>query len=224
MLKKISMLIPLLLLSCASPYESASNSDNLRVEYRNNSTVRQMKGESLHQIPQSYSESVRVGTKPFNEAVFSFLESKKKIFNIVRPKNEFVIYDIKEDKIGFISISLQQIYNGIPFWGKQIKIHINKNNAIYLVNGDYVPTQIAFESSFDLSEEDASKKAVLAVSDSTGQWKIDKIDKYYFVLSDGIPRPSYAIKVVRGLLGNMIIFIDAINGYELHRISNIHKP
>ena len=218
----VFIVLAFLIISCNLQYASTSNKGHVNIEYRDNGTVRLMKGENLFDLA---SRNSKIITDDSLEAlVFSFLDNQKSIFKINKPEMAFEVLDITRDEIGSKHILLQQAHNGIPLWGKQIKIHIDSKNYIYLVNGDYISTPKSIYGDFVISENDATQKAMLAVSDSTGQWKIQKIDKYYFVLSDGIPRPSYVIKVVRGLLGNIIVIIDAINGHELHRISNIYKP
>ena len=210
-----------LIISCNPQYASTSNKGIVNIEYRDNGTVRHMKGENLFDFAGRNSSNISNDSP--KELVFSFLDNQKSIFKINKPKIEFEIIDVAIDKIGSKHFLLQQTHNGVPIWGKQIKIHINSESKIYLVSGDYIPTPKSINSDFVISEHNASNKALLAVSENTESWTVEKVEIYYFVLPSGKPHLSYAFTVNHGMLQSLLVFIDARDGQELHRISRIRN-
>lgn len=89
----------------------------------------QLKGN--HANPIKTPDQDRNGT--------NLLNAHKQILQINNPEQELSLISNETDNLGITHIKLQQTYNGIPIWGKQLFLHYTKPNEV-IIAGRYIAT------------------------------------------------------------------------------------
>lgn len=157
------------------------------------------------------------------EEAISSLNSVKSIMNIENPENEFTWLQTNKvaDKFYF---SLQQVYEGIPVYGRQLIVSTHNNGETFALSGGYNPdvrlAQIQVHP--QITKEDAEASAV----DYYGtELEVRDINLEIYALNNISPRLSWVLSVYgessEGKVISEIIFIDAINGKYIHSFSDV---
>lgn len=69
-----------------------------------------------------------------------FLEQNRALFGIRNVKDELVFLRIEPDKqLGWSHIRFEQVYQGLPVFGKQLVVHLDKQHKPVSVNGQFTP-------------------------------------------------------------------------------------
>ena len=106
--------------------------------------------------------------KKLNFDINKFSKFKDKIiYLVVENEPENLIY---EDKENYKHVLIQQYYNEIPIWGKEMYMHFDEKNELYLINGRYTKTpkdldlkeyEIDAEIAVKLAKKDLSEEVEL---------------------------------------------------------------
>ncbi len=70
----------------------------------------------------------------------SFLKNHTGLFGIDNPENEFYVWTLQFDELGYAHLKLQQKYNGLRVKGKQLIFHFDNIGELYCISGNYVRT------------------------------------------------------------------------------------
>jgi Zn-dependent metalloprotease len=153
------------------------------------------------------------------EMVFLCLEHYSEFFKLVRPRQAMRIDDIRTDTLGSAHVRLQQVIDQIPVSGKMAIAHFNRNGALYLFQGDYIPSERLRDVPTQprITESDASEKALAAAS-SPGS-TVQEASLVVFVTEAQAARLAFKIVVAKGLMERNGYFVDAIDGRLLHKTS-----
>ncbi len=165
-----------------------------------------------------------------NQVIYNYLESNKELFKINDPLQEFNIQDQVTDNEGNTHIKMQQKFNEIPIWGKELIMHFDKNNSLYLINGRNCPTF----TNLDINQNTISQTSVLNLveTDLNNSTKIEPIDKYYrsllkydgpkvekyiWVENPAEPKLVWIIDYRTNLIDNWRYVVDAHTGYVIEK-------
>ena len=89
-----------------------------------------------------------------------FLDENRALFKLTSAADDFATLRVENDaQLGDAHVRLTQTYKGIPVFGKQVVVHVDKQDRIIAVNGDYIP-EIAVPTKASLSAESAEKVAL----------------------------------------------------------------
>jgi len=69
----------------------------------------------------------------------------------------------------FKHIKVQQVVNNVPIWGREIIIHLNRNNQVYMVNGNVEPS-VTINTTPKLTNQEAAEHALEAVPGGPEGW------------------------------------------------------
>ncbi len=192
------------------------------VVYRENGTPARIKGDNLSELLDSSSEYRNAQKQnDYGEMVFIFLEYFRKAFKLVDPRMELVHEKEKSDSLDTTHVFLQQMAGNIPVWGKTITVHFNKDKAIYLVQGDYVPSLSDVDTVPKITDIVASEYALAAAPATQSQWTVQDRSLYLYMTPLHTPRLVYGITLAQGITGRELYFVDAENGEILHRFTLI---
>ncbi len=164
-------------------------------------------------------------------AIFSYLNENRNIFKIDDPTNEFKIVNTFVDNENNKHIRLQQVYQNLPIWGKELILHFDNNNELYLINGKNVPTfQNLDLHHYILSRDQAIMKSMndlLSFSEvrefSALERELLKYDgpsaeKYIlFDLPNDKPKLAWVVEIRNNLIDKWRFFIDAKSGEIIER-------
>ena len=73
-------------------------------------------------------------SKSLDEAVVEFFDRHRDAFGLKNPKDELKL----TRKSG--TLRFQQTYNGIPIWGAEVLVHVNKNRELDDISSNHIPT------------------------------------------------------------------------------------
>jgi len=69
----------------------------------------------------------------------------------------------------FKHIKVQQVVNDVPIWGREIVIHLNRNNEAYMVNGNIEPS-MNINTTPKLTNQEVAMRALEAVPGGPEGW------------------------------------------------------
>lgn len=158
------------------------------------------------------------------------------IFGIRDANAELVLNDTGVDRLGMNHLTYVQRYQGIPVFAGEMKVHIDPNGSVRVVNGDFVPN-INVDTTPTRSVIDASAIAVEAVLAQQGFQPeniladVGMVNSQLYIFHTGLLRRVagqahlvYEIEVAN--LARSIrefVYVDAHTGKIVERISGIHE-
>lgn len=193
------------------------------IRYGVNGTPSYIKGKNLSSLldgDEDFSAYKEMGSYP--EVATLFLESLRELLKIDDPRRELKVTGVSTDKLQLTRVRLQQVSGGIPIWGRELSLYLNKEREVYLLQGRIEPTLKGMSLEPLLTAEGAAGEAVKAVSregNGVGKWTTPKTERYVFMVGDEVPRLAYRITLVKGKVEREFYFIDAMDGKVLHRLS-----
>ena len=182
-------------------------------------------------IPKQNFSNKRPDKLLTTKNIYNYIDENKNVFQIDNPQKELKITEHIKDNEGNSHIRLQQYYEELPVWGKELIMHFDKNNNLYLVNGRYNKTLTGLYSTEYLYSKD--KNINIAMNDLKKTTQIIEFDKsvrnllnYYgpkaekyiwFDEKTNKPYLVYVIEIRPNLIDNWRYFIDARSGIILEK-------
>jgi len=169
------------------------------------------------------------------EKAWQFLEENAALFRLKHPRQEFRLWSVTEDKLGMTHVRLQQIYEGLDMWGRDLYVHMGSEGKIVAVNGRVAPT-LSFPDSWPPDPQISSETALEVVRRDLkipkGHSVQEELQLLLFPLYDStsplakeagrsIWRLSWYVHVRFGLEDNWEYFVDALSGEILHKANRI---
>lgn len=195
-----------------------------KIDYRSNGTPSLVKGENLcanlGEMPDFQSA---LKNNDYEQMAYLFLDYYKTIFKLAAPRNNLKVESIQSDALGGTHVQLQQMLNQIPVWEKMIRVHFNEHKALYMFQGDYLPSAVLenVKTTAELTSSDASKVALGSVSGSPAQWRVQNESTMVYVTKSQESRLAYGITLAKGLAQRYRYIIDAVDGRILEKTSLI---
>ncbi len=93
------------------------------------------------------------------QASLSHLQTQAEEWGIKDAKEDFRLRRIVRDELGMTHVRLDQMYKGIPVFGQQLIVHINRDGSLQSVTGSY-RAGIKVETQPGFSAPNASEKAL----------------------------------------------------------------
>jgi hypothetical protein len=193
--------------------------DNATIHYRDNGTPSLIKGDNL-----SYALDGDPGFQKLKkenlhmEIVYRFLESQRGLLMLIDPRSELKKIKLTVDDMKFKHIKVQQVVNDVPIWGRDIIIHLNRDNEVYMVNGNIEPS-VNINTTPKLTNQEAAKRAFEAVPGGPEGWHVAGSEIQVFFAKPDAPCLVYVVTLVKGIANREYYFIDAKDGTFLHKIS-----
>jgi len=89
-----------------------------------------------------------------------FLDENRALFKLTSAADDFQTLRVEADaQLGYAHVRMDQTYKGIPVFGKQVMVHIDRQERIVAVNGQYIP-EIAVQTNASVSRADAEQLAL----------------------------------------------------------------
>ncbi len=225
-MKSIHLLF-LITFACSPAYCSATVSrlrpvlpEDITIHYGDSGIPTYIKGENLssHLDKYPFFQTLKKEGR-YVEIAYHFLQSWRELFRIEDPCQEFKKSKATIDNLQFKHVKFQQVFAGIPLWAREISVHLNRTNQVYLFQGHYEPTLKNIVTTAGISGLRAAELAAEALPYGAGKWHVEEKKKYIFMVDRRTPRLAYRITLVRGLADREYYFVDAGDGRILHKIS-----
>lgn len=159
------------------------------------------------------------------------IERYRPELGIIEPASELQLISSSRDELGSHHIRFQQIYRGIPIWGRDLYLHTDADNQAYLLNGSTVPTPaaistvptIASSTAFETVVADLSAKQRWAPLPEEIYTMLDmekpRTTLVIYPESDRSLRLAYEVVLHPNLLERYTYIVDATSGTILNRIA-----
>lgn len=162
------------------------------------------------------------------DGISEFFNQNKDIFNINNPKDEFEVISEKTDNLGSTHIKLQQVYKGIPLFGKEYIVHFNESGNVYAVNGKF--DNIAYKKLKNSKKDDKYISKDSAIESAKSEIEFNKLiadpspELYYYEV-EGSYLPVYEVRLsfIDPEPGDWYIFIDAKSGDIVNKYNKAPK-
>ncbi|QTA92761.1 M4 family metallopeptidase [Desulfonema magnum] len=153
-----------------------------------------------------------------------FLTDNRDLLRLSDPTAEMVMKKEWKDDLGSKHFRYQQTHKGIPLWGREVMVHLDANDSVFLFQGRYEPTpeertEITPEITADEALDAAKKHLRLTHPDVTAT----ETALVIYTASDGKKTLAYQLDISPRFNQRWLYFIDAKNGSLLHRINNIQN-
>jgi len=199
------------------------NTENAETRYGESGVLEYMKGENL---TSGIKDSLRLRELQkkdrYEDIACIFLGNIKELLRVEDPLSEFKKISEQVDNLKMKHLTFQQVFKGIPVWHKQVKIHLNKRNEVYLFQGNSVPTPAGVDINPGITVDEAITLAAKGSPKGERGWKPQQHELVVYVDESLTPRIAYEIGLVKGLEGRETVLVDAVKGAILKRISGIH--
>jgi bacillolysin len=191
------------------------------------------KNQMANRLSEAEIESAAVGTpKRISGAVYvvqssskagkelmDLIKQEKTLFKLETPAKELTIVRDETDNLGFRHLTLDRMHRGVPLWNEQLLIHINPQNEVYLIQGDYSPSLPAkFKPKAKLSKKEAEETAKTALAKSVA---LSGETKLWVLMTEAGPQTVWRVVVGTALLApdQWECLVSATNGDILKKAS-----
>lgn len=222
-------LVPFATASPALPLQSTQQlNPQYKVERAPNGTVRWLE---VPLSPPPSALTLRKQAQTTVQAALGVLKSQATLLKLKNPTEELSLMSSTRDEISFDHVRFQQVYQGIPVWGRDLYVHFNAQGSVYLINGMYEPTPVGVETKPAVTSTGALQDVVddlkslgryqpltkeasafLGIDDPTEELVI-------YTTSQGTYRLAYEVSIHPNLVEWYSYIVDAQNGQILNKIA-----
>ncbi|MBN1416728.1 MAG: M4 family metallopeptidase [Bacteroidales bacterium] len=183
----------------------------------------------IQTIPDGSHAVKSTELKP-SQQCFNYLNKLKALLKTERPEDHFVITRSSTDRFNKTHIRLDQVYKGIPVYGGEVIVHLDRNGEGELFNGRFFPVRVDINTSPVITTDMAVEKATMHLY--KGNKKEIKGPVFDFIASLEQPVSSLVIYRTKAPVPEFMLayhvtlfaanhhrweyFIDAINGNVIH--------
>jgi len=163
----------------------------------------------------------------------SYIAENKQIFKLQNPADELKLQSQRIDAEGNKHLNFEQFYIGVPVWGKEITMHYDKENNLYLINSVYIPTPLEVSFTENITEAVAVRNSLENLKSFS---KIEKLDETIGNLlnyhepsarkciwvddNSGNYKLAWFVSIRPDVIHNWYYFVDAATGNILEKYDN----
>jgi Zn-dependent metalloprotease len=176
------------------------------------------------------NENALMSNQPESIAL-SYISDNKDLFLINSPDSEFLLSEKIQDNEKNKHLIFKQQFKNIPVWGKEIIVHIDSKDQIYLINGRYIPTPASINPETSQIENNyATSIAENNLRQSIGKNSLTEAEKELLNWTgplsskciwindfNGEAHLAWHIQIRPNIKDNWYYFIDAIDGRILEK-------
>lgn len=155
----------------------------------------------------------------------AFLDSIKPLYQVDRVKKSFRLKRVDQDELGMKHVRLSHLANGIPVWGDELVVHIDKHNVVRSINGQFTPGIEKNSERIQMPSIDAASAVKSALDDVrvSQPSATPTAMLYYFPYPD--PETITLTYVVNirddSKPADWKVFVDALTGDVVHKYNDI---
>jgi len=185
----------------------------------NNGTPAFVKLKSFERGSRRSARALQSGENP----AAAFIRANRKLLKLNNPAQELKLARSWGDDLGAVHFKYQQMAAGLPVFGKQLLVHVDGSDAVYLVNGRYEPSPEDFEAVFDITAAQAVSAALAHLGLQGRDTAADGVEPVVFTMPSGEMVLTYKVRLSLSLSECWIYFIDARSGAVVHRMTDIRS-
>jgi Zn-dependent metalloprotease len=161
-------------------------------------------------------------TNQYKDIVLKFFDAYRLPFKLINPLEELVLHSIQTDDLGFKQVRLKQMTMGIPVWGAEILVQLDRSNHVNLVQGHYYPSPQGLNLHSRITAE-AAREYVAAHLDLPDANCLACTTSLvvFFIVEGHTPRLAYSVRTPIGLIEGWNLIVDAETGDILQKFSTV---
>lgn len=186
-------------------------------------TVRFLKSSNLTQdLEQQDAFRNLQAANQFNDIVLKFVDAYRVLFKLTNPSVELVVHSVQTDDLGFTQVRLKQMVRGIPVWGAEIMVQLDRDNHVNLVQGHYYPTPVGVDPHPKLTTEVVRENVAshLGLPDSSCSACTTSL-VIFFKTEGPSPRLAYSVHTPVSLIEGWNLIVDAETGRILQKLPTV---
>lgn len=177
------------------------------------------------QTPARIDGVVYTLTKPdkAEKELIKLIHSKKELFKLEAPARELSLQKSDVDQLGFRHLTFARVHRGVPLWSEELKLHVNQQQELYLIQGQYSPS---LPSTFTVKPQLSAEQAEDAVRNNLSLQTVQHNEtKLYILNSAETPHLVWRVVAATAKLApdQWECLIDAGSG-ELLSKTNLMRP
>ncbi len=169
-----------------------------------------------------------------------FFKNNTSLFQLENPETELKIAEETTCALGKIHLKFHQYYKGVPVWGHDIIVHLDKQNQMYAINARYAPTpksievtrhNLSSQSAVQIAVKDLEKIIPVTVLPDWAKLSFSYQQphaKKYIWMDDKAQQPYlvWHVQIRPNIRDNWYYFMDAQNGIilEKYNATNFDGP
>lgn len=157
------------------------------------------------------------------EIAIAFLNAHRGLFNLEHPSEELIVTSVTTDDLGFKHVRLQQAFAGIPIWGAEMIVQLDRASHVNLVQGRYIPTPSSLGTTPGLTTEEAMRIVAKHLTNLGSACRGCQAQLVIFVTGDNRPRLAYRVLATVSLAEGWAIMVDAKSGTILEKLSTVYS-
>ena len=143
---------------------------------------------------------------------YRYLETEKLI---PEPARELPLRNVTTDELGLVHIDFEHVVDGVPVWGENFKVHLDRESRVYRADGKFTPGLAQLKITPRLSV--AQAQSFLLKQYPNGQ-----ITKSKLVILPGLTPPTLAYEFLLEQNSTaQTIFLDANTGRIVMRLDGV---
>ncbi len=233
----------------ASPVKAYKNKGNSRVVFLKNLAVKDPEGPVATATPiptvsatatpgvvaalrYATAKSAAANTKDPVLAASNFVSSNASTFGIRVPSKYLMLSRAETDNIGMTHVRFTQRYNGVPVYGTEVIVHVNKQGEVNSANVNVIPS-LAINTTPTYAQSKAEAGAVEIWRGEFGATgNPDRVSSQLYIMSPEYFRGEKTLKYYlvwavnvssAALLSDEVYFIDAKTGVLREKVSNVKR-
>jgi len=199
---------------------STQDSGGVRVQFdRKNGTPTLIKGEAI--TPGKPGASGDIAS--MESIARKFVVDNRNLLKISNPMQELKIKRQWADEIETKHFRYQQTVNSVPMFGKELMVHLDKENSVYMLNGRYEATPVGVDTTPEITQEKALDLVMEHLNFTGVPIVVPDTELVIYTHPNGDMTLTWKIDITPTLDQRWIYFIDAKDGEFVHRINNIQN-
>ena len=159
----------------------------------------------------------------FGDIARAFIEAYRAEFRLTHPANELQVKSVKTDDLGLTHVRLQQTFHDVPVWAAELRVHLNADTHVYLIQGRYIPTPHNLSTDPSLTNQAALQRTTNHLGKPLAECLKCQATLVIFASEDTAPRLAYRVLALLSLAEGWEVMIDAQTGEVLQKLSAIQR-
>jgi hypothetical protein len=192
-----------------------------RLEHGANGTVARVLGEQLFAPLEADAEIQRLTAHgDYEQLAYEFLNYYRKPLRILNPYEELSVSRVQEDSLGFHQVRFSQTYESMPIIDAGLIVHINADDRVYMLTGDYVETPTAIS----LAPKMTIDEVLAGLTDQGELTPIDQESSLAILPQDnGEPVLVYRVRAAKSLVDQSILLVNANDGSVVRKDATVYS-
>jgi Zn-dependent metalloprotease len=191
----------------------------IELKRESNGSISLLKGDNLSiGIESRQSYQYLLEAQSFAAMAIEFVQSFKEEFRLENPKSELAVLRAQEDDLGFHQVRLAQNYKSVPILYSELIVHFDREDHVYLVQGQYIPTPIDINLTPEMNLD-----AVVKSIKGQGEVSPSSTGTLILSLSGEPPRLVYQIRLQVSLTDQSILIVDANTAEVIRKVPTIYN-